>query len=59
MTVTAGEAVGVCQCCQRPVRAGEERRVTVEQATSASPEILLHRAPCAPAAPQRRIVRTH
>ncbi len=54
-----GRVLGLCQCCQIPVRVGQERRVAIEQATSASPDILLHRRLCTPAAPQRYIVRTH
>jgi hypothetical protein len=48
MTAAARPVVGACHCCQEPVRAGEERRVPVEQATAASADVLLHRKLCTP-----------
>jgi len=49
--------LGLCHCCQRPVRPGEERLEAVEQGTSASGDVLLHREMCRPA-PVRRAPRS-
>jgi hypothetical protein len=43
-----GAVVGLCHCCDRPVRAGDERREVIEHGTSAGPDILLHRGLCRP-----------
>jgi hypothetical protein len=51
--VTGRPVIGLCQSCQRPVRQGEERVEQVEQGTSASGLVLLHRALCRPAAVRR------
>lgn len=46
--VNPAAVVGTCHCCQLPVRAGEERQVGIDQATGASPMVLLHLAMCWP-----------
>ncbi|MFI0897046.1 hypothetical protein [Streptomyces sp. NPDC020983] len=45
---------GLCHRCQQPIRAGDEARLPVEQATSASPDVLLHRELCNPRAARAR-----
>ncbi|MEW2518111.1 hypothetical protein [Actinacidiphila alni] len=45
MTATA---VALCACCQQPVQPGEGRRIPVDQGTSASADVLLHKQPCTP-----------
>jgi hypothetical protein len=46
--------LGRCQCCQRPVYPGGERREPVEQGTSATADVLLHREACRPDVRVRR-----
>lgn len=48
-----GAVIGLCHCCEQPVRVGEERREVVERGTGAAPEVLLHRQMCRPSAPCR------
>ena len=57
--MSAGAVLGPCHSCGGTVRAGEERTATVEQATGASPELLLHREFCAPPHVRRSLPRTH
>lgn len=57
MTAPAVKVVGLCHCCDKPVRAGEERRETVHSGTGAGAEVLLHRESCAPDVAVRRTPR--
>ncbi|SFF11122.1 hypothetical protein SAMN05216251_108200 [Actinacidiphila alni] len=41
-------AVALCACCQQPVQPGQGRRIPVDQGTSASADVLLHRWLCTP-----------
>lgn len=51
--------VGLCNCCDEPVLAGDERHVEVHRATGAAPDLLLHRQSCRPAETRRWIGRSY
>jgi hypothetical protein len=51
------KVLGLCLCCDQPVHAGEERRETIEHATGATPDVLLHQRMCRPQTPTRRCPR--
>lgn len=51
---TRPKTVGLCVCCQQPVRAGEERRETIDRATGAVPDLLLHQRMCKKVITERR-----
>ena len=48
MTAAASVPVGLCACCGRPVRAGEERTEVIEVGTGVAPDVLLHKKLCHP-----------
>lgn len=43
-----GAADEKCACCQQPVQPGEGRRIPIEQGTTVSPDVLVHKQRCIP-----------